>query len=55
MGMSRRPDWLVAVGALVLSVGVGLMYIPAGIICAGVAMIGFGIVWAVAERNESAG
>jgi len=34
---------LVIVGAFVVAVGVGLVYPPAGVICAGAALVGVGL------------
>lgn len=40
----RLPTGLLSVGAVAVSAGIGLIYVPAGIIAAGLLMMGTGVL-----------
>jgi hypothetical protein len=42
--MMELPDVLLVLGCALVSIGAGLIYLPAGIITAGVCMIGFALM-----------
>jgi len=47
-----RFDVLILLGLLVVSLGAGLIYIPAGIIMFGLSMTGYGIAGAMAKARS---
>lgn len=52
-----RPDasdWLIGVGAVVLSAGIGLIYAPAGLIAAGVLLMACGFLIAAGSKRDAA-
>lgn len=47
-------DWLLIGGCVLISLGAGMIYIPAGMIAAGVALIGFGFLVGRKKANDGA-
>jgi len=47
-----RNDVLFATGASILSIGAGMIYIPAGLITGGILLIAFGFLGAMAKASK---